>query len=256
MSAPLIEVGAKYPTKLNGDLVVISYEGCTKVLVKFTDTSGVRYTTTSAIRRGEVRDHCRPNVYGKGYFGYGKYKSKIDGKHTKNYSRWRSMIQRCYGDYDLPTYKGVIVCEEWLNFQVFSDWFFDTYPDQGVDMELDKDVLGGKVYSPDTCVWLTPKLNSILTERAGDRGEYPLGVTLIKGRFASQLSIGNGKGSYTIGTYDCPYEAFFSYKYAKESYIESEAEKVKHLLSDRAFNGLLSYEIVDDSPWKAHLHRT
>ena len=68
-------------------------------------------------------------VYEKGVCSKGKYKSKINGKHTKEYLVWRSMISRCYNkDYHgYNNYKDVEVCDEWLDFQTFAEWFTDNY---------------------------------------------------------------------------------------------------------------------------------
>lgn len=252
--------GVVKDTNNYGEIEVIEYINCYKVKVKFLNTGTVIFTSANSIRKGSVRDFNSPNVYGKGYYGYGKYVAKIGDKHTINYSKWRSMIQRCYSDSRPITYKNFSVCDAWLCFQTFSDWFFETYPfnDQGVLFELDKDVKKNpdKVYSPETCTWLTPKLNSILTERTNDRGTEPLGVFKTKnGSFQAQLSLGNGMGSYSLGVYSDKYSAFHSYKVRKESYIKEQAELVKDILPEDAYNALMEYEIVDDSPHKAHLHK-
>ncbi len=199
-----------------------------------------------------------PSVYNKGYFGVGKYVSKVNGKHTKNYSTWRSMVQRCYSDkHGGITYEGCEVCEEWLNFQTYSEWFDETYP-VGCKVQLDKDVLGdGKIYSPETCCWLPSNLNSLLTDRGNDRGDCPMGVFYdkVKGCFSAQISLeGRSNGSYLLGSSSCPYEAFSFYKEAKEKRIKSRATEYKDVISERALTALLEYKILDDSPWQAHLH--
>lgn len=45
-------------------------------------------------------------------------------------------------------------------------------------LQLDKDLLvnGSKVYSRETCVFVSNQVNIFLTERGNDRGEWPIGV--------------------------------------------------------------------------------
>lgn len=250
--------GDVYSSSNYGDVEVIEYISSVNIKIRFINTSSVINTNSSSIRKGSLRDFNQPNVYGKGYFGYGKYVSKVDGKHTINYSKWRSMIQRCYSDRRPITYKECHVCGEWLNFQVFSDWFFATYPKEGdLSFELDKDVKSNpdKIYSPDTCTWLTSKLNSILTERTNDRGKEPLGVFRNPdGSYQAQLSKGNGKGSYSLGRFGDRFSAFKAYKVGKENYIKEQAYLVKDILPKDAYEALIVYSIVDDSPHKAHLY--
>jgi len=80
------------------------------------------------------------------------------------YSVWRNMISRCYNK-NVPSYKRyggneVKVCDEWLNnFKTFYDWSILNGWKKG--LELDKDIKGnGKLYSPNTCIFVTTKVNS------------------------------------------------------------------------------------------------
>lgn len=77
------------------------------------------------------------------------------------YSRWRSMLYRCYSG-KCPGYEGVTVCEEWLTFSNFEKWMKEQmkYIDLS-DRQLDKDVLvpGNKVYSRKTCHFVPRRVN-------------------------------------------------------------------------------------------------
>lgn len=44
---------------------------------------------------------------------------------------------------------------------------------------MDKDILfpGNKVYSPETCVFVTQEVNKFLTDSGATRGQWPVGVT-------------------------------------------------------------------------------
>ena len=77
------------------------------------------------------------------------------------------MIERCYDPYRINkdiAYKDVYVCDEWLNFQNFAEWYL-SQPNCNFDFDLDKDLLGSgsKIYSPSTCTLLPPAINALIT---------------------------------------------------------------------------------------------
>lgn len=94
------------------------------------------------------------------------------------YQAWSSMIKRCYSEKlhaRRPTYAGCSVAPEWHRFSKFREWMI-TQDWKG--KQLDKDILiqGNKVYSSETCVFITRALNLFMTEHGGARGEWPIGV--------------------------------------------------------------------------------
>ena len=107
-------------------------------------------------------------VYGVGIndSGYTVQKGKGADKVTcPYYDKWFSMLRRCYGAKELDrnkTYLDVYVCEEWLTLSNFKSWM-EKQDWEG--KELDKDLLSGKdkLYSPDTCCFISHKLNSFLS---------------------------------------------------------------------------------------------
>lgn len=81
----------------------------------------------------------------------------------------RSMIDRCYNkkSRSYPRYggNGIIVCREWLNsFIEFYDWAILNGWEKG--MNIDKDIKGGRIYSPDNCVIVRPIENAKYTNRS------------------------------------------------------------------------------------------
>jgi len=116
------------------------------------------------VENGKVKNPFHPSVYGKGYLGVGEAKKSENGKQTKVYKIWKSMFRRAYDPKyheKRPTYKGVTVCDEWLNFQNFAKW----YNEQSYKHDdLDKDILsdGTKIYSPETCVLISHGLNKFI----------------------------------------------------------------------------------------------
>ena len=124
-------------------------------------------------------------MYGIGYIGIGEHKPCINGVCTKEYVVWRNMLRRCYDKEHqkvYKTYKGCTVAREWHNFQNFAEWYNKEYYDIGEELELDKDIMikGNKKYSPEGCLLVPSRINTLIIKRDANRGKYPLGVTFIK----------------------------------------------------------------------------
>ena len=114
----------------------------------------------------------------------------VDGKQKRKqiwicpyYSVWKHMLERCYSSKyqdKYPTYIGCSVSEDWLTFSNFRSWM-EKQDWEG--KQLDKDLLfeGNKVYSADTCVFVTQMVNSFTIDRGNDRGEWLIGVCWHKG---------------------------------------------------------------------------
>jgi len=110
---------------------------------------------------------------------------------------------------------------------------------------LDKDILqkGNKLYSKETCCFVPAEVNNLLIKSDKARGEYPVGVNFHKatGRFRAYLAI-NGKVKH-LGLFNTPEESFQAYKTAKEAYIKVVAQQWQHLLDERVFQALMTYEV-------------
>lgn len=108
------------------------------------------------------------------------------------YRVWTSILERCYSDkfhQTNPTYRDCKVCDEWLIFSNFKRWM-ETQDWRGKHLDKDLLVEGNKVYSPDTCIFVNQIINSFVTDRKNDRGQYMIGVNWHKrtGKFVSQCS--------------------------------------------------------------------
>ena len=199
---------------------------------------------------------------GVGYMGDGKYKSKDENKKkTKAYNTWSHMLQRCYDAYYLnehPTYIDCYVCEEWHNFQNFAKWFYENYYEcNDEQMQLDKDILikGNKIYSPNTCILVPKRINSLFTKSDASRGEYPIGV-YYRFKKVEQYEyhylevccsvIENGKKkSKVLKTLPLnkPFQAFSIYKQFKEKYIKQIADEYKELIPQKLYEALYKWEV-------------
>lgn len=124
------------------------------------------------------------------------------------YARWAEILRRCYSPKFLannPTYVGCEVSDEWKYFSNFKKWMMDQ---DWEGMHLDKDILsaGNKVYSADTCAFITQSVNNFMCNAKAIRGDYPIGVFLSsEGRYQAKITYNNR--AENLGIYDCPYEA-------------------------------------------------
>tara|TARA_R110000782_G_C14664445_1_gene398246 strand:- start:48 stop:680 length:633 start_codon:yes stop_codon:yes gene_type:complete len=116
--------------------------------------------TRNQIKTGKVKDRFKRTYCNVGFVGGIEFKTK--GKSSKAYYRWRHMILRCYDEStqdSMPTYKGCSVCDEWHNYQNYAKWFADNFI-QGFDVDKDILVNGNKIYSPETCKFVSHQENS------------------------------------------------------------------------------------------------
>lgn len=129
------------------------------------------------------------------------------------YYTWYNLLTRCYSakyKEKYPTYINAFCCDEWLVFTNFARWFKNNYIHK---YHLDKDLLfkENKEYSPNTCIYIPMEINEFTTLRNNDRGQYPLGVTLHKGRFISRI----GKERVNLGSFNTSEEAHQAWQKAK-----------------------------------------
>lgn len=161
---PDMKEGSLHKSSNFGDFVVLSYINSKKVKVRFVDTGYQLVTTSNSIRKGWVKDKMLPSVFGVGYVGDGEYRPVTGKIHSPSYRRWICMLRRCYSNSNsrhvADAYKNVSVCDEWHNYQNFAKWFDENYID---GFDLDKDILsvGSKIYSPETCLFVSSEENSL-----------------------------------------------------------------------------------------------
>lgn len=187
-------------------------------------------------------------VCGQGVCSVGKHIATIDGKATKLYSIWSSMIKRCYSktyQNNKPTYIGCEVSEEFKDFQKFSDWAVEQIG-FGIDgWHLDKDIIkaGNKTYCREYCCFVPREINSLMNSHSNSRGQYPMGVTHNKryNSYRSEFSE-NGK-TKQLGSFKTPEEAFAVYKENKEDYILKVASMWRCLIPAKVYFALLKLKV-------------
>lgn len=121
------------------------------------------------------------------------------------------MISRCYNpkiSQRNTTYVACSVADEWLTLSNFKKWM-EQQDWQG--KQLDKDILfpGNKIYSRDTCAFVSQLTNSFLTAREAGRGSWPIGVVFDKRtyRFRARCNNPFTKKSEHLGFFESPLQA-------------------------------------------------
>lgn len=197
-------------------------------------------------------------IYGKGIYEKGKHVSKINGKHTKEYLVWRTMISRCYNPQYLekhPTYEKVEVCSEWLYFQNFCEWFENNYYTiKNEIIDLDKDFIcsinniENKIYSPDTCIFIPQEINKLLVFQSRKTLDLPVGVkrngnkynaVIVKKIFNEKCE--NKKKEIFLGNYDTPEQAYEVYYKNKNEYILYVLEYYKDYIPKNVYNIIFEF---------------
>lgn len=231
-------------------MIIIKYNNSNDIEVKFEDGT-IKKCQYGNFKLGQLKNYNYKNIYGVACIGEGKYKSRNGGKALKSYTTWKSMLSRCYDKkYQVrhPTYKDCMVCEEWLNFQNFAEWYENNYYEiQNEIMHLDKDILikNNKIYSPNTCCFVPQKINDFFTKANANRGEFPIGITYCgKGEGENYaVNCSNSQGKRYLGKYKTIKEAFMVYKQAKEAYIKQMAEFYKENIPKRLYEAMYNYKV-------------
>jgi len=146
------------------------------------------------------------------------------------YEHWKNIIARarCPKYHaKFPAYSDVEVCEDWKYLSKFEEWAL-THDYEG--KALDKDILGdGKLYSPDTCCFITPRLNGFLVG-CRIKKDLPLGVTWEQDRqkYKAEIAI-NGK-SRRLGNFTNQWQAHLVYckkklELAQQILVEEQADE-------------------------------
>lgn len=242
----MVNVGEVYENNVGLKFVVIEYNGCNDVKVKFVDSSYTTFSTAGNIRSGSVKDKMSPSVYGVGVVGVNSIST--NQKPHQEYVFWNSMLQRCYDlSYKLkrPTYIGCTSSNNFKYYPYFKDWCNKQVGFGNKGWCLDKDILvkGNKLYSEDTCCFVPREINSLFALSGNTRGLNPIGVqfNLEEGNYSARVSR-DGKHCH-IGTYETKEDAFLWYKEAKELHIKSVAKRWFGKIDQNVFNALMTYEV-------------
>ena len=214
----------------------------------FLTTNTEVWVSADQVDNGTVFDRYFPTVCGVGYLGDSSTLDE-DGNKTKEYTAWRCMLERCYGNKELEAYKYCIVSEEFHNASYFKDWYNKQVGAYRDGFHLDKDILSEdcKVYAEDTCVLVPQEVNAFFVKHNNKKvkSNLPTGVSyndkLQKKPYTAKYS--NGRD--LIETYhDNEWSAFLAYKQAKENRAKELAEKWRGQIDNRVYEKLINYKVL------------
>ena len=172
----------------------------------------------------------------------------IDGKCVicPAHTCWNDMLKRCYSDKfarSRPTYSGAYVCDEWLKFSSFRNWWLENSVD---DYQLDKDilVLGNKVYSPETCIFVPNKFNSLIVFSGAVRGDCRLGVYFEKqiGKYRARCKSQITGRVESLGCFDSDDEAYMAWR-CKRLQVAAELKSEMDAIDERIYHGIVNHII-------------
>ena len=155
----------------------------------------------------------------------------IGGVQTKCkiYVTWYDMLRRCYSNSyqeKYPKYRGCTVDPSWFKFSAFKKWAIETR--KADNLQLDKDLLvtGNKIYSPNTCCWISQELNKFLTfNQSGKSNNLPAGVTYKGNKLQATCNNPFTKKLEHLGYYTSVKEAHLAWLSRKSEIAKLYAEK-------------------------------
>lgn len=203
--------------------------------------------------RGSGCNKCRLKSFSKANLGNSKPIEErvlvagvgvvdIDGVvcNDKIFPIWREMIVRCYNKDSCgqhPTYEHCDVCEEWKLYSNYLKWYEEHHVE---GFEVDKDLLsfsfGKKIYSPETCCFLPPEINGMLSTKSLKR-DLPVGVHIVSGCITASC------GQDYLGSFATVQDARKAYLEAKKNFITGLANKWKGKIELRAYNALINLDV-------------
>ena len=234
-----IKLNETYHSNNYGDFIVIDRQGDEEYTIQFNNTGSITIASSEAIYHGRVKDKFAPNVAGVGFVG--DFPGRINDPDVIIFYRpWNDMLHRCFNpiDKDYPMYGaiGVTVDSRWFNF---SNFFEDAKLLPGYENKLmypsiyclDKDYLQRnipkeqRIYSKDTCMWISKYDNITLMNRENSTSEY-YGVTKRYNKYYAQYS------NIIIDAFSDPIAAANAYNYYYEKHCMNSPLHTIHILND------------------------
>ena len=170
-------IGEVFTSNEGCKFIIVEYNKYNDVWIEFCDEHKARvHTGYGACKKGEIKNPYHPSVYGHGYLGLMSDGTRPktmngNGKHTREYTVWKSMIQRVYClkfHERCPTYKDVVL-EDCLhcfafflehvirNIPNYEYWL--NHPNELVALDKDTKSDGSKTYSRDTLMFIPQSEN-------------------------------------------------------------------------------------------------
>lgn len=218
-------VGRKFLHPKYGEYEIVEYYNCEKVLIRFLQTGYEYYTSYNHIQSLEVLDP----------FYKGKYNNSRGRKVSdfKAYRSWYNMLHRVNND---KCYEQVSICEDWLVFANYKDWYDVQYKEDG--WHLDKDILsnGGGLYSPETCCFLPASVNTFF-----EKHKKAKGYSFNKRRKKFEAYC-RSNGEYVhLGMFETAEEAREAYLDFKKDLLGKIIEPYRDKITDKVYKAMEAY---------------
>lgn len=247
-----------------GDFEILSTLKNSRTLVRFLNTANVAEFSNWNIVCGNIKDpSIRGKIYGVGICDVNYNISRTEEVNGKRkvmwicpyYKKWSGILERCYSEAfhkKHPTYKDCTICEEWKYLSNFIKWV-DSQPNRDwQNCSPDKDLLivGNKIYSPETTVFVSKEVNCFLVDSKIRRGDTMIWshVTPCGKKWRSQCSDNFTKSKGYIGVFDTEMEAHLAGKAKKHEY----ACQLADLQDDPRVADALRQRYAPDKDWSKY----
>lgn len=228
------------------EMKIVEYNGYENTVVEFQDEHKARvHTTYGNFIRSQVRNPYDKTVYDVGYLGEGKYKVYIDQTRLEPvYNVWRTLLGRCCTERHrsrFPAYADCVVCDEWLCYQNFAEWWNKNMYRVGTErMHLDKDIKykDNKIYSPETCIIVPQSINELFHVSGRKVKDKDLPYTIKRAannRFSVTFK------SKSLGIYDTVDKCVKVYMEAKRQEIRKRVSELENMLPKTVKEVLLNW---------------
>ncbi len=174
--------------------------------------------------------------------------TRKSGEKQRVYVVWMNLLKRTLSPLSQrqEQYRDCTICNEWLLFSNFKNWYEDPVNGYQEGYHLDKDILlpHNRVYSPETCCFVPNEINGIFKRSHKFVClDYPYGVSKNHKGFRAQI---RWEGRIVFNkTYPTIREAESAYREAKITHIRNIAERYYKdgRITERVYNAMLSYPI-------------
>lgn len=238
-----IEAGDVFNINSGGSVTVVEFVSRSAITAVHNDEFAHKFKTTAYnLERGQIKNPFSPSVFGVGYLGHGKYRTKENGVHDEAYCAWKDMLRRCYDEkfhLNRGTYADCSVCEDWHNYQNFAKWFYKQKRQTG--WQLDKDILikGNREYSPRACRFVPVAINSLFSRVPDEIKNDYTGVRRVRSSYRAELTVGSKRIS--LGAYKSAEEASAVYVKAKNERVKSVANHYREFICNDIYTALINF---------------
>jgi hypothetical protein len=120
------------------------------------------------------------------------------------YIKWQQVVRRCVSTEYNAKRPNVYaeLCEEWKYFSKFKEWMSNQSWQR---KEIDKDLLvkGNRRYSPETCVFVEPRVNTFINDSRTKASNLPKGCSKqVNGKIIVQVQNWKDGCRLYIGTFE------------------------------------------------------